>query len=128
LLELTANPIFLHTVPDKKPRTECGCQPVAAINSCNVAPPGRFSRSSTWPVLLPPCRVEPAFFARWDLFLVGLAFVVAFAVAGAPWRPRFATLAFLVGFGLRKVVAWTILFSSVVDVVMEMLLTGQLPR
>jgi len=116
LLELTANPIFLRTVPDKNPRTECGCQPVAAINSCNVAPPGRFSRSSTWAVLLTP-RVELAFFARWDLRLAGLGFVVGFAVEDAPCRPRFATLAFLVGFGLRKVVAWAIPFSSVVDAV-----------
>jgi len=127
LLELTANPIFLRTVPDKNPRTECGCQPVAAINSCKVAPPGRFSRSSTCAVLLTP-RVELAFFARWDLRSAGLGFVVGFAVEDAPCRPRFATLAFLVGFGLRKVVAWAIPFSFVVDAVIGMLLTGQLPR
>jgi hypothetical protein len=116
LLELTANPIFLRTVPDKNPRTECGCQPAAAINSCNVAPPGRFSRSSTWAVLLTR-RVELAFFAPCDVFLAGLAFVVAFAVTGVPCRPRFATLAFLVGFGLRKFVACAIPFSSVIDAV-----------
>ena len=43
----TAIPTFLPIVPDRKLRTECGCQPVAFINSFAVAPPGRLSRSKT---------------------------------------------------------------------------------
>jgi hypothetical protein len=40
-------------VPDRKPRIECGCQPVAAINSFEVTPPFRFKSSRTVAVLLP---------------------------------------------------------------------------
>src|SRR5436305_703966 len=32
-------------VPDRNPRTECGCQPVAFMSSFELAPPGRFIRS-----------------------------------------------------------------------------------
>jgi len=39
----TLNFSFLVITPLKKPRTECGCQPVALISSLRVAPPGRFS-------------------------------------------------------------------------------------
>jgi hypothetical protein len=45
LVELTVNPSFFPAVPGRKPRTECGCQPVNSISSCAVAPPGRFSRA-----------------------------------------------------------------------------------
>ena len=40
LVDITVSPIFLPTVPDRNPRTECGCQPVAFINSVLVTPPG----------------------------------------------------------------------------------------
>ncbi len=32
LTETSSNPIFFTTVPDRKPRTECACQPVASIS------------------------------------------------------------------------------------------------
>src|SRR3989442_15803622 len=80
LVDDTASPIFLPTVPDRKPRTECGCQPVAFINSFVVAPPGRLSRSRTLAVLL-PSRALAADFACLAVlgalgpFLAGVAFL-----------------------------------------------------
>src|SRR5258707_15459153 len=53
--------------PLKKPRIECGCQPVALISSLRVAPPGRFSSARIFSVLVPPRAgavaraAEPAF-------------------------------------------------------------------
>src|SRR5258708_8474042 len=61
LVDDTASPIFLPTVPDRKPRTECFCQPVAFINSFAVAPPGRLSRSRTLAVLLPSPALAAGF-------------------------------------------------------------------
>ena len=46
-------PIFLPTVPERNPRSECGYQPVAFISSLAVTPPGRFSSSRILAVLLP---------------------------------------------------------------------------
>src|SRR5438093_116790 len=46
-MELTVSPIFLLTAPERNPRTECGCQPVAFISSFKLAPPDRFSSSKT---------------------------------------------------------------------------------
>lgn len=40
-------------MPDKNPRSECGCQFVALSSSFAVAPPGRFNRSRIVVVLLP---------------------------------------------------------------------------
>src|ERR1700674_436622 len=53
LVDNTTSPIFLPTVPDRKPRTECGNQPVAFISSFEVAPPGRLTGSRILAVLLP---------------------------------------------------------------------------
>jgi hypothetical protein len=53
LVDVTVSPILLPTVPDRKPRTECGNHPGAFIRSLEVAPPGRFSRSTILAVLLP---------------------------------------------------------------------------
>src|SRR5258706_16160720 len=52
--EATLNFSFLVITPLKKPRTECGCQPVALISSLSVAPPGRFSSPRIFSVLVPP--------------------------------------------------------------------------
>jgi hypothetical protein len=38
---------FFLTTPDRKPRTECGCQPVVSVISEIVVPFGRWSRAST---------------------------------------------------------------------------------
>ena len=78
-MEPTVRPIFLATVPDKKPRTECDCQPVAFISSLAVTPPGRLNRYRTLAVLLPgrgpsPCLAGFAFLAPLGAFFVGVAF------------------------------------------------------
>src|SRR5258706_715173 len=52
--EATLNFSFLVITPPKKPRTECGCQPVALISSLSAAPPGRFSKARIFSVLVPP--------------------------------------------------------------------------
>jgi hypothetical protein len=41
-------------IPLKKPRTECGSQPVAFTSSFKLTPPGRFSR----------LRIVPFYFQR----------------------------------------------------------------
>ena len=50
---MTVNPAFLPTAPDRNPRTECACQPVAFMSSFRLAPPERLSSSRTLAVLLP---------------------------------------------------------------------------
>ena len=62
-VDSTEIPIFLPTVPLMKPRTLCACQSVPFINSFNVTPPGRFSRSRILAVLL-PWRAVAAFLGR----------------------------------------------------------------
>src|SRR5262245_1192326 len=52
-MDSTANFIFLPKVPLMNPRTLWACHPVSSIMFLSVAPPGRFSRSRTWAVLLP---------------------------------------------------------------------------
>ena len=68
----------LRTVPDKKPRTECACQPVAPINSASVAPSLRPKSASTIADLVrfAPCS--------------GLGFrgLEARLAAGADWKDR----------------------------------------
>src|SRR5207302_288748 len=102
LVDDTWSPIFLPTVPDRKPRTECGCQPVAFINSFAVTPPGRLSRSRTLAVLLPPRALATDFAclaalgALWP-FLAGAAFFLAFPLAGATRGFCARVLAFLGG-------------------------------
>src|SRR5580704_10937966 len=113
---MTVNPIFLPIVPDRNPRTECGCQPVAFISSLAVTPPGRFRRSSTFAVLL-PSRAEVAFFWLLGAFFVELAFLADLAFFGGTWARRRATLTFLLGFGWSPVaVAWAVPVSSAIDV------------
>src|ERR1700688_2842540 len=95
LVDVTVNPIFLPTVPDRKPRTECGSHPVALISSFEVAPPGRFNRSSSLAVLLP--SRAPLDFVKWGsvrplgAFLGTLALRGDLALAGATWARRGAT-------------------------------------
>jgi hypothetical protein len=74
-------------VPLKKPRTECACQPVALINSFNVTPSGRFSKSRILAVLL-PWRAGVAFFA-------GGAFRPDLGLDAATEARRLATPAFV---------------------------------
>src|SRR5215469_7794900 len=98
---MTARPIFLLMVPDRKPRTECGCQPVASLSSVAVAPPGRLSRSRMIAVLLffraRLAGFSPlAFFAPLDAFLAALAFFPDFGFFGATWAERAPSGAFAV--------------------------------
>ena len=99
LTEVTANPIFLPSVPEMNPRTECGCQPVAFISVLSVAPPGRLTKSRTVAVLL-PSRAAFAFLPPLGPlapFLAGVAFFLDdLGLAGATRRACGATLAFLV--------------------------------
>src|ERR1700722_10812339 len=105
-------------VPDRNPRTECGCQPVAFISSLAVTPPGRFSRSSIVLVLL-PSRVPVALFAALGAFLAGVAFLADLPLVFATWAPCGATRAFLVAFGFSPVAcAWAVPVSSAIDVFM----------
>jgi len=97
-VETTGKPIFFETVPDKKPRTECGCQPVAFINSLAVAPSGRFSRSRTLAALLPFLAPLP-FVAPLGAFLAEVAFFPGLAFFGATVRARLALVVFWVAFG-----------------------------
>jgi hypothetical protein len=115
-VDVTASPIFLLTVPERNPRTECGCQPVAFINSLAVTPPGRFSKSRTLAVLL-PSRADLAFFWPLGAFFGGLAFLADLAFFGGTWARCRATLAFLLGFGWSPVaVAWAVPVSSAIEV------------
>jgi hypothetical protein len=122
-MEVTAIPIFLPTVPERNPRTLCGCQPVAFISSLDVTPPGRFSSSRIVSVLLPsrgPFSLAAftgraafgfgvASRAALGAFLAGLAFFADLALAGATLRARYATLAFFVALGWSPVaVAWAV--------------------
>ena len=104
-MEVTVNPIFLPRAPDRNPRTECACQPVAFMSSFRLAPPERFSRSRTWAVLL-AWRAPAAFFLG-DLadvapllaFFAGVAFFPDLALDGATWALCAATRGLLAGFG-----------------------------
>src|SRR5258706_11053796 len=79
--EATLNFSFLVITPLKKPRTECGCQPVALISSLSAAPPGRFSNARIFSALVPPRAggvaraAEPA--------VADARFVAAFLARGA---------------------------------------------
>ena len=86
-MEATPNRSFLPTVPDKNPRTECACHPVAFISSPKLTPLGRFSRSKILAVLLP----FRAPLARFDLFgdLVGLPARPAFRFVFEAWDGAF---------------------------------------
>jgi hypothetical protein len=82
LVDTTVSPIFLPIVPDRNPRTECGCQPVAFISSFAVAPPGRFSRWRIFAVLMPQWTL--ACVARLGTFLAGRAFFPESEHSGPP--------------------------------------------
>src|SRR5438045_1759068 len=103
------SPSFLPSVPLMNPRTLWGCHSVAAINSCRVAPPGRFSSSRIWAVLVPwraagfsattafaDCL---AFLAPLGAFLAGVAFLPDLALVGATWALCAPTRAFFLAFG-----------------------------
>jgi len=97
LADTTVSFIFFATVPDRKPRMLCGCQPVAFINSLAVAPSGPFSRSRIFAALV-PSRAPAAFFALVGAFLAGLVVFPDFAFLGAAFARRLPGVAFLVGF------------------------------
>lgn len=92
-------PCFLAAVL-KNPRTECGCQPAAAIKSRSVAP---FVIMLRMTALLDPSRVwlaglaasffgaALAFLAALGVRLAVLVSVVALVPTGAPWATRSAT-------------------------------------
>ena len=108
LADSTLSPIFLPSVPLMNPRMLCGCQSVAAISSCIVAPLGRFSNSTICAVLL-PSRVPLAFGASsaafgtlgaLAAFFGGVAFFPDLPLADATWAPRAGTRGFFRGFRL----------------------------
>src|ERR1019366_4544897 len=103
-MDVTVSPIFLPRAPDRNPRTECACQPVALMSSFREAPPERFSRSRTLAVLL-PWRAPFAFLGDWADFaplvalFAGLALLPDLALDGATWAFSAAARGFLAGFG-----------------------------
>src|SRR5438552_216748 len=97
-------------VPDRNPRTECGCHPVAFISSLAVAPPGRFSRSRTLAALL-PSRAEPAFFSPLGAFLAEVAFFPDFAFFGATCARRAPAGGFFVAFASAAALAGAVSVS-----------------
>src|SRR5579871_2587076 len=108
-------------VPDRNPRIECGCQPVAFISSLAVAPPGRFSSSRTLAALL-PSRAEPVLFSpvrALGAFFAGLGFLPDFVFLGATWAPRLAPLEVLVAFGSVEVLAGAVSVVSTLEVMLS---------
>src|SRR5262245_13599221 len=99
----------LRTTPARKPRTECGCQPVAFVSAGIVAPPGERSSSiasdcfvpgRTAPTRLPFClavlgrarlfdgaagRAAVRFFA---VFVIGDLLRFSCSLPAAPPKPR----------------------------------------
>lgn len=66
---MTVRPSFFFSVPEMKPRTECACQPVAAIMSSRVAPLERESSATRASAFLPfggkeALAVPAGFFVR----------------------------------------------------------------
>jgi hypothetical protein len=115
--DVTARPIFLRMVPERNPRTECGCQPVAFISSLAVTPPGRFSRSTTLAVLL-PSRAPVVFFWLLGAFLAGLAFFPGLPFFGATWARRAPLWAFFAAFDSSAAGARAVSVVSVFDVML----------
>src|SRR5450759_2327810 len=122
---MTSSPIFFPTVPDRNPRTECACQPVAFIRFCRVAPLGRFSSSRTCSVLLPWRAPDSVLAGLADLApLAGFRSVAVvfpdLALADATRGARCAALGFVAGFGSRaapEVVR--VVCSALVDVILD---------
>src|ERR1019366_955715 len=110
LVDVTVRPSFLPRAPDKNPLTEWACHPVAFISSASVAPFGRFSSSSTLADLL-PSRLPIAFFALLGAFLVEVAFLAAFALAGATCARCAPTRGFFVALGF-SIVAMAVSVSA----------------
>jgi hypothetical protein len=85
-VDVRDNPIFFPTVPERNPRRECGCQPLAFSSFLALAPPGRLSSSRIFAVLL-PLRASGlatlAFVRAVGVFFAGLAFLpgLGFGVA-----------------------------------------------
>jgi len=75
----------LPTVPERKPRRECACQPVVFISSFRVAPLGRLSRSRTLAVLLP--SRTPSALAGWAVLGAWAAFLGLAVAAGLGLPP-----------------------------------------
>src|SRR6516165_1750508 len=102
--EASVSPSFFFTTPAKKPRTECGCQPVIFEIAAMVVPPLAWSRQSTRSCLVVPplerdarCVLFFVFDLSWFAGLVrGLSFVLDLAMRTsevgdtivAPPRPR----------------------------------------
>src|SRR6202521_81493 len=80
LVDSIFRPIFLRSVPERKPRTEWACQPVAFISSAKVAPLDFSRRAMTMGSLA-------ALAVRGGLRL-GAAFRLLFAPAGLGFRGR----------------------------------------
>src|SRR5260370_6390527 len=101
-------PIFLPKEPERKPRTEWGCQPVAFTRCFKVAPPDRFSSSSSRAVLLPWRTLSAFAVVAWraalTAFLAGVVFLADFALTSATRGFGAATLAFLGGSGFPAAV------------------------
>src|SRR5262245_51062584 len=71
--DASVKPSFLRTTLAKKPRTECGCQPVAFMMAAIVVPLGCLSSVRTASCLV-PLRVEPEeMFAAFAGFFTRLA-------------------------------------------------------
>src|SRR6516225_12498094 len=68
--DASVSPSFFFTTPAKKPRTECGCQPVAFEIAAMVVPPLALSRPRTRSCLVVPPLERDAvcvFFFAFDL-------------------------------------------------------------
>ena len=59
-LDSSVNPSFFFTTPARKPRTECGCQPVTFEIAAMVLPPLAWSRPMTRSCLVAPRRERDA--------------------------------------------------------------------
>src|ERR1035441_4691581 len=118
-MEVTASPIFLPKTPDRNPRTECTCQPVAFRSSFREAPPERFNRSRTLVVLLPwwapvACFLgDLADFAPVLAFFARVACLPDLARDGATWALCAADRGFLAGVGASAgAPAWVLAISA----------------
>src|ERR1019366_1878698 len=117
LVEVTAKPSFLLTVPERKPRTLCACHPVAIISSARVAPSGRFNKSRMLAALLPSRATR--FFAALGAFFDALVLLPTFPFLGATCAPCAPTLAFFLAFGFSGAV-WEAVSSVIAVIVISL--------
>src|SRR6516225_3508685 len=68
LLDVSVSPSFFFTTPAKKPRTECGCQPVTFEIAAMVVPPLAWSRPRTRSRLVVPPPERDAVCVRFFVF------------------------------------------------------------